>query len=45
MLRFVELNHVRDCVISILSDCEFINEDKIIRVVGVMDDISLMILD
>ena len=43
--RAIELNHVRDCLIRILSKCDFMSEDKFIRVVGVMDDVSLMVLD
>ena len=41
----IELNHVRDSVTSVLSKCDIISEDNIIRVVGVIDDISLMIID
>ena len=43
--RVIELNHARDCVISVLSKCDFISEDKIIRVLGIIDDISLMVMD
>ena len=30
-------------MISVLSKCDFVSEDKINRVVGVLDDISLMV--
>ena len=41
ILKEIKLNHVPDCVVSVLPECEFIIEDKIIRVRGVIDDISL----
>ena len=40
-----EINHVRDYVISVLSKCDFIGEDKSKRVLGVIDYISLIIID
>ena len=43
--RVGQLNHVRDCVISVLSKYDFISEDKTNRVVVVIDDTSLMITD
>ena len=43
--RVIEINLVRDCVISVLSNCDFITEDKTIRVQSVIDDISLMVID
>ena len=41
----IELNHVRHCVISVLSECHFISPDQFIRALGVIGDISLMIID
>ena len=43
--RVIELNQARDCVISILFKGDFMSEDKVIRVLGVLDDISLMSID
>ena len=40
-----ELNHVRDCIISVLSKCEFLSEHKSTKVLGVPDDVSLLIID
>ena len=41
--RVLEKNHVRDCVISVLSNCVFIIENKIIRALAVIDDFSFTI--
>ena len=41
----VELNHVRDCVIIVLTECDNFDENLQIRVLGVIDDISLMVID
>ena len=43
--KVMELNYVRDCVISVFYKCGFLEEDKSIRVLVVKDDISIMILD
>ena len=43
--RVKESNHVRDCVISVRSNWDVICKDKIIRVLGIVDDLKLMILD
>ena len=43
--KVIEINHVRDCVILVLSNCDFISEGEIVRVLGVLGDISLMIID
>ena len=41
----MELNHVRDCVFRVISICDFLSEDKTIRVLGVIDDISILVVD
>ena len=41
----VELNHVRDRVVSMLTQCDHFDENPQIRVLAVLDDISLMIID
>ena len=43
--RVGELNHVRDCNINVLSKCDFIREDNVIRVLSFMEDISLLVLE
>ena len=43
--RLLELNHVRECVISMLSKCDVIPAKKIITVLSVIDGISIMIID
>ena len=43
--RVMELNHVRDCIVDILSKCYHINKHLHVRVLGVIDDISLMVID
>ena len=43
--RIVELNHVRDCVINVLSESDFKHQDNRIRIMGNLDDISLNVID
>ena len=40
--RVIELKHVLDCITNVLFE-DFINEDHCIRVLGLIDDISLII--
>ena len=44
-LPVLELNHVRDCVISSLSKCFFISADRFIGLLSVVDDLSLVNID
>ena len=41
----IESNHVRDCVISVLNKCDFIEEFEFVWVLDVADNISLMVVD
>ena len=41
----LELNEVRDCVISMLSKCHFMSEDQTFTVRGVIDASLLMVTD
>ena len=41
----MEKNHVRDCVISVLSKCDLLSEDKLFRVLGILDDIWFLIIN
>ena len=43
--KVVDLNHIRSCVISVFSKSFFLSEDESVRLIGVLDDISLMVLD
>ena len=43
--KVTKLDHVRACIINVLSKCVFISEGKIFRVLGAIDDISLMTLN
>ena len=43
--RVISLNHVRNCANSVLSVCDFISHDKFIKVIGIIVDISLMVID
>ena len=43
--RVIYLNHVRDCVTSVFFQGHFVGEVKFIRLLGVMDDISLMVMN
>ena len=43
--RIKEFNHVRDCIFDVLSKHDVILEIKIIGVLGVIYDISLMVID
>ena len=43
--RVIKLKHVRACVMSVLSKSDFISEDEVIRMLGVTDEKSLMIID
>ena len=36
--RVIELNHVRDSIFSLLSKCDFIREDKVTTVLGVIEN-------
>ena len=45
MERVTELNHIRDSVNIVLSEYVFIDDDNRIRVFGVFDDISLVVID
>ena len=42
--RVIDLNHRRDCIFDILSKCDHIDENLHIRVLGVIDDLSLMFM-
>ena len=43
--RVIGNKHVRDCIFNVLYNCEFVGEDKFIRVLSVMDDISLIVIE
>ena len=40
--RVLKLKHVRDCRISVLSNCDFISQDKFFILFDVVDDMSLL---
>ena len=42
--RVVKLNHVCDFLIDMLFKCDFISEDKNSTVLGVIDDLLLMVI-
>ena len=39
-----ELNHIRDHILIVLSDSDFVYEDNCIRVLGYIDDMSFMVV-
>ena len=41
----LDLNHVRDCEIIVLSRCYFFNKNLHKRFLSVIDDLSLMAMD
>ena len=43
--RVIEMSHVRDCIFDVISKCDLIGENIILRRSGVTDDISLMIIN
>ena len=43
--RVIELSHVRDCVVNVLWEWDFLIKRTCIRVLGVIDDMSLMVID
>ena len=43
--RVMEINHVQDRIIRRLSKCDYISGDILIRLAGVKDAISLMVID
>ena len=43
--RVIELNHVRDCIIKVSSENDFLHADNAIRVLGAIEDLSLMVID
>ena len=43
--RVVELSHARHCDMKVLSKYDFISEDNVCRVLGVLVDISLMVIN
>ena len=43
--RVLELNHIRDYIIIVLSEGDFKHEDFRIRVMGIIDDFSLQVKD
>ena len=43
--RVIDLNHIRFCVIDALSNCYVVNENLRMRVLGTINDISLMVID
>ena len=43
--RIIELNYVRDCKLKVLSKCDLIDEILQVRVLDVIDDISLKVID
>ena len=43
--RVLEINRVCDCLISVLSENDFIRADKIIRLVVKTDDISVVVTE
>ena len=43
--RVVEMNHACVGNIDVLTECDFISEDKIIKVLAVLDDLSVLVID
>ena len=43
--RVIELNYIRNYLINVISESEFKHDDNRIRVMSIIDDISLMVLD
>ena len=43
--RVVELNHACVGIFDVLSECDFLSEDKILRVLAVIDDMSVLVID
>ena len=43
--KVMEMNHVRDCISDLLSKCDHIDENIQIKVLDVIDDIVLMVID
>ena len=39
------MDHVRDCKINVLSQCDLINEAPQIKFLYFIDDLSLMVID
>ena len=43
--RLIQLISMRDLIVDIVSKCDHIDENLHIRVLGVLDDISSMVID
>ena len=43
--RDLELNHMGDCIVDNLSEYVFMDEKHYLRVLGIVDDISLTFID
>ena len=43
--RVIELNYVRDYITNVLSECDFEHEENRMSVMGLIDDISMNVID
>ena len=43
--RFIELNQIRDCILIILSEYDYLDGELHLRVFGIIDDLSLLFIN